>query len=100
MNRPDNVTLPFSAYGIFKPGQLCYSRISDLVEKSTKCTVSGILMERDGIPLLILESGHPNIKGYLIHFIVEEEDKAYDRIIGIEPAMESYMICFRAEMTA
>lgn len=85
MNRPNNVFLPFFAYGIFKPGQLCYSRIGDLVKNSTKCTVPGILKERDGLPLLVLGNNYSNIKGYLIHFIAGEEDKAYDRIIGIEP---------------
>jgi len=85
MNRPDNISLPFFAYGIFKPGQLCYSRIGDLVENSTKRTVPGILKERDGIPLLVLGNRCSNIKGYLINFIAGEEDKAYDQIIGIEP---------------
>jgi len=85
MNRPDNVYLPFFAYGIFKPGQLCYSRISDLVETSTECAVPGILKERDGIPLLVLGRNYSNIKGCLIRFISGEEDKAYDQIIGIEP---------------
>jgi len=85
MNRPNDITLPFFAYGIFKPGQLCYSRIGDLVAKTTECTVPGFLKERDGIPLLVLEKNYSKIKGYLIHFIVGEEVNAYDRIISIEP---------------
>jgi hypothetical protein len=85
MNRPHNICLPLFAYGIFKPGQLCYCRIVDFVESSTECITPGILKERDGIPLLILGSSHSNIKGYLIRFIAGEEGKAYDRIIGIEP---------------
>lgn len=28
-----NIKLPFFAYGIFKPGQLAYSRISEFVKK-------------------------------------------------------------------
>jgi hypothetical protein len=84
MNHPDNIYLPFFAYGIFKPGQLCYFRIRDFVEDCTECTVPGILKERDGIPLLVLGNSY-NIKGYLIRFIAGNEDKAYDRIIGIEP---------------
>ena len=68
MNRPQMTSLPFFAYGIFKPGQLCYSRISHLVEKTFECTVSGRLKERDGLPLLILGSNELRIKGYLIHF--------------------------------
>lgn len=85
MNRPVDVLLPFFAYGLFKPGQLCYSRISDLVENSTECAVQGLLKERDGIPLLVKGNSNSNIKGYLIRFIAGEENKAYDRIISIEP---------------
>lgn len=85
MNKPDDVSLPFFAYGIFKPGQLCFSRIDDLVEQTIKCTVGGLLKERDGIPLLILGSNYSRIKGYLIYFRAGKEGEAYDRIIGIEP---------------
>ncbi len=85
MKQPDNISLPFFAYGLFKPGQLCYPRIRDLVESSDKCTVAGILKERDGIPLLIPDISSTNIKGYLIYFIISQEEKAYERITGIEP---------------
>jgi hypothetical protein len=85
MHRPDNTSLPFFAYGVFKPGQLCYSRIRDLVEETTEATVLGYLKERDGIPLLILHDNHSHIKGYLIRFHSGKEDVAYDRIIDIEP---------------
>ncbi|UOA08384.1 hypothetical protein [Methylobacter sp. S3L5C] len=84
MKHPNNILLPFFAYGIFKPGQLCYSRISNFVESYTKDTVSGILKERDGIPLLVLGDNY-DIKGYLIHFFAGKEGNAYDQIIGIEP---------------
>lgn len=85
MNRPPDIYLPFFAYGLFKPGQLCYSRIKDLVASSARCTVSGILKERDGIPLLVFGNNYPPIKGYLIQFIAGREGDAYDRLIGIEP---------------
>lgn len=85
MNLPHDTSLPFFAYGIFKPGQLCFSRINDLVEKTIEGTVGGVLKERDGIPLLIIGSNYSRIKGYLIHFRSGKEDEAYNRIIGIEP---------------
>jgi len=85
MNPPNEVSLPFFAYGLFKPGQLCFSSICDIVKKTVECTVPGILKERDGIPLLVLGSSHFSIKGYLIYFDAGKEDEAYDRIIGIEP---------------
>jgi hypothetical protein len=85
MKRPSDVHLPFFAYGLFKPGQLCYPRIKDLVASSARCTVSGIFKERDGIPLLVLGTNYPPINGYLIRFIAGREGDAYERIVGIEP---------------
>lgn len=85
MEHPNNKSLPFFAYGVFKPGQLCFSRIQDIVVKAVECTVHGYLKERDGIPLLVLGNDCPSIKGYLIYFDAGKESEAYDRIIGIEP---------------
>jgi hypothetical protein len=84
MNIPNNTKLPFFAYGLFKPGQLCFFRIKDLVKEYSEAELSGRLKERDGIPLLILDS-YSKIKGFLIQFIDENEVNAYKRIIGIEP---------------
>jgi len=86
MNLPNNTTVPFFAYGLFKPGQLCFPRIKDLVEKTIDSTVNGILKERDGIPLLITSLGSKfKIKGFLIHFHPGRECDAYQRIVAIEP---------------
>lgn len=84
MNLPRNTRLPFFAYGLFKPGQLCFFRIKDLVKITLNGKVAGYLKERDGIPLLAL-SGHSEIKGVLIQFEHGYEKEAYERIIGIEP---------------
>jgi len=84
MNLPDNIHLPFFAYGIFKPGQLCFPRIQEFVSEYKDGYVKGYLKERDGIPLLIRE-GSSKIKGYLIHFHSGKEDEAYKRIVEIEP---------------
>lgn len=84
MNPPSNTSLPFFAYGIFKPGQLCFSRIRDLVEQTIEGSVGGILRERDGIPLLIT-GDYSRIKGHLLYFHSGKEDEAYCRIIAIEP---------------
>ena len=84
MKLPTNTNLPFFAYGIFKPGQLCFSRISDLVDKTTASCVNGSLKERDGIPLLV-ENTSLKIKGHLIYFRSGNEKEAYERIIDIEP---------------
>ena len=84
MNIPNNTKLPFFAYGLFKPGQLCFFRIKNLVKEYSEAELSGRLKERDGIPLLILDSCS-KVKGFLIQFIDENEVNAYKRIIGIEP---------------
>ncbi|MEP6754858.1 MAG: hypothetical protein ABJA67_05110 [Chthonomonadales bacterium] len=85
MNRPPNIHLPFFAYGLFKPGQLCHFRIRDFVQSSSISIVPGYLKERDGIPLLIPKDNAGHIKGYLIYFVAGREDEAYERIIEIEP---------------
>ncbi len=85
MKTPSNITMPFFAYGIFKPGQLCYPRINKLVEDFEKGTVGGFLKERDGIPLLVKSSCSYEITGFLINFNKGKEEDAYNRIIEIEP---------------
>jgi hypothetical protein len=85
MNLPEKTESPFFAYGLFKPGELCYFRIRELVDKKrvTKAKVNGRLKERDGIPLL--DEGDLKIEGYLIYFKNGKEIEAYERIIDIEP---------------
>lgn len=84
MKLPDKTELPFFAYGLFKPGQLCFFRIKDLVDNTCAAEVDGILKERDGIPLLI-RSSYSRIKGVLMRFRDGCEIEAYKRVIGIEP---------------
>ncbi len=84
MNLPSKLEAPFFAYGLFKPGQLCFFRIKDLVKQISDSEVEGYLKERDGIPLLI-KGDHSTIKGVLIDFIDGCEKEAYERIIEIEP---------------
>jgi hypothetical protein len=85
MRIPENTKLPFFAYGLFKPGQLCFYRIKDLVESTSTTEIGGYLKERDGIPLLIPSENAMQIKGVLIHFKEGLDQQAYERIIEIEP---------------
>jgi hypothetical protein len=84
MKLPSNTSLPFFAYGLYKPGQLCFFRIHELVNNVRDTKVEGILKERDAIPLLI-PSKDSQIKGMLIYFHQGKEIEAYNRIIEIEP---------------
>lgn len=84
MRLPNDINLPFFAYGIFKPGQLSFFRIRNLVKNACVAEVNGILKERDGIPLLV-PSEYSKFKGVLIFFEDGKGEDAYNRIINIEP---------------
>lgn len=76
--------LPFFSYGIFKPGQLGYFRISEYVSQAQDGEIDGSLWIRDGIPLLdTLEPG--TVKGSLIWFSPDDACEVYERIEGVEP---------------
>lgn len=66
MRLPNKTTLPFFAYGLFKPGQLSYFRIRDFIENMEEGIIVGKLIERDGIPLLV-EDNYANVKGNIIY---------------------------------
>ena len=79
---PD-LKLPFFAYGIFKPGQLAYSKIKNRVdEKNIKnIQVNYGMKLRDGVPILINEkSKHYQTNGFLITFKKGNEKQAYETI--------------------
>ena len=84
MKLPENMKLPFFAYGLFKPGQLCFFRIKDLVNETEHAEVGGYLKERDGIPLLVPGTGFV-VKGVLITFLPPREEEGYRRVAEIEP---------------
>ena len=85
MQLPTNISLPFLAYGIFKPGELSYCSIRDFVEKNEVTKIPGLLQERDGIPLLELHNEYA-IEGYLLHFVAGHQDDAYNAIMDVEPS--------------
>lgn len=77
----DKINKPFFAYGIFKPGQLAYSRIKDYVLGEPKeCSVKHTLYERDGIPFVKKEDTEHETNGFMIHFKKDKCELAYDMI--------------------
>jgi hypothetical protein len=84
MNLPENTTLPFFAYGVFKADQLAFNRIQEFVQTRSDGSVSGRLRERDGLPLLEPRD-HGTVKGHLFWFGETTHNDAYQRIIDIEP---------------
>lgn len=73
-----NITLPFFAYGIFKPGQLAYSKIRNHVAKTTKAEINYPMRHRDGVPILInRKKDHFKTKGCIITFREGQEEETY-----------------------
>ena len=71
--------LPFFAYGIFKPGQIAYSKIRDLDFEMKEASINYLMKQRDGVPILLQKSNERyNTKGCLYDF--SDGEKAY-RII-------------------
>lgn len=87
LNLPQNIKLPFFAYGIFKPDQLAFNIIKDLVKFCENVEVYGILKDRDGIPIFANNPTNQNnlVLGFLIHFKDGQESDAYKRIAKFEP---------------
>ena len=85
LNMPDT-TLPFFAYGTFKPGQIAYSRIEPYVKGNPiKEKICNKLFLRDGLPFITLESTErPETIGYLIEFNNYEAMEAYDIICTVQ----------------
>lgn len=85
MDLPKRTNLPFLAYGLFKPGQLGFFRLREFVQSSNPdCFVQGILLERDGLPIL-RQNGTDRVKGDLLFFYEGDAVRAYQNIIEIEP---------------
>ena len=77
MEPPSNTDWPFFAYGLFRPGQLAFFQLRELVgDVSEPAEVSGHLHLRDGLPLIEL-GGEGRIKGALLTFMSERAAEAY-----------------------
>lgn len=85
MERPVDISLPFFAYGLFKPGQLAYFQLQELVNEITDpAQIAGSLLLRDGLPI-IDPTGQGLVKGVLMTFWPGRAVEAYDRISAMEP---------------
>jgi hypothetical protein len=85
MEAPTDVSRPFFAYGVFKPGQLAYFQIRDLVQEAgMPFAVTGQLLLRDGLPI-IDPDGSDAVDGVLLTFRDDCGAEAYRRISQMEP---------------
>jgi hypothetical protein len=92
---PADVTLPFFAYGLFRPGQIAYFQIRDLVQGPIAgAKVKGCLLIRDGLPM-IDPGGNATVNGSLINFKEGTALEAYNRIAQLEPEKQYRWDTFR-----
>ena len=85
MNHPQHIDLPFFAYGIFKPGQLAFFQLKELVKTIVEpATIQGSLHIRDGLLFIKLDQ-EGEVNGALLEFYPESRDEAYERISMMEP---------------
>lgn len=79
---PEDCSLPFFAYGIFKPGQLAYSRIREycIEDELKSARAPHELYERDGIPFICKKESENKTCGYLIKFNENDSKNAYEII--------------------
>ena len=82
LDLPNDTTLPFFAYGIFKPGQIAYSKIRNHVDETiNNIEINYEMKQRDGVPILInKEKDYFQTKGSIITFKEGRSKKAYDII--------------------
>jgi hypothetical protein len=84
MNLPDDTSLPFFSYGLFRPGQIGYGRVRPFVRAAEDgWAIRGELLERDGLP--IIGQGEDLIPGWLIQFDPSQSSDAYSEINLVEP---------------
>jgi len=82
---PNDVKLPFFAYGVFRKGELGFLSISDLVASVIEpASVRGSLLLRDGLPI-IDPQGKASVSGSLLYFRESRHSEAYERINRLEP---------------
>lgn len=80
---PEDMSLPFLAYGFFKPRQLAYSQIRGYVfNKPRGVTINFILNHINGMPILehAQYRDNWNVDAYIMEFKHGKEEKAYDII--------------------
>lgn len=82
LDLPNDTSLKFFAYGIFKPGQLAYSKIKNHVEEyEENVKINYEMRHRDGVPILIdKENNQHKTEGVIINFKEGHEEQAYSAI--------------------
>lgn len=84
LETPSDPSLPFFAYGLFKPGELAYPQIREFVDFKTEGELPKAHFVRDGLALLHRElTGRT--KGSVLQFKTDTCQAAYEKIAAFEP---------------
>jgi hypothetical protein len=85
LSLPQDIELPFFAYGAFKPGELAYTQIERFLgDQAVQALAKGRLLIRDGLPLFD-DEGSGSISGWLLTFSAENCRIGYEAICNFEP---------------
>ena len=86
----ENLSLPFLAYGFFKPHQMAYSQIKKFVyDEPENIKIPYKLLNINGIPVLQNEFNPHGIDAYIIDFKTTKQESAYTTI-GCRKNMHIY----------
>lgn len=79
---PEDISLPFFAYGFFKPHQLAHPQIESFVKGTPKkAKVKASLKQINNIPVLVkYDSYNSYVEGYLINFKNSMKEEAYKKV--------------------
>src|SRR5665213_1172320 len=81
-------SLPFFAYGALKPGELAYEQIEHFVSSVVPASTAGVLVLRDGLP--VLRDGSGEVEGYLLTFTEAGRDAAWATVCSFEPRSQYF----------
>lgn len=76
-------SLPFFSYGVFKPGEIGFLRISECVDDFQEGVVEGYLFERNGMAMFSQALDPSPVGGFLLRLSSPEE--VYNEINRVEP---------------
>lgn len=86
MGQPDNIKLPFFAYGIFKHGDIAFLRLKPYIQKIKKgISFNAKLHVKDGVPLININDSSAKTYGDIIYFEDNSAEDAYKSIGELEP---------------
>lgn len=81
---PEDLSLPFFAYGLFRPGELAYPLIREFVDLKSEGVLPKAHFVRDGLALLH-RTQRGKTKGFVLKFRSDCCQSAYKKIAAIEP---------------